>query len=138
MTSLTSGIDDARAPHVSYIAHVITYNGLTLLNLFCWTDYFTWAVSADVLQIILGFTTMEETFLVDMAASSSIRLHMELYVFWIQPRELLFKRPYHDGKRRKFNELFPEKEVSIHRQTRRLTEYTFGPLMLAGTYHLER
>ena len=138
MTSLTSGIDDARVPHVSYIAHVITYNGLTLLNLFCWTDYFTWAVSADVLRIILGFTTMEETFLVDMAASSSIRLHMELYLFWIQPRKLLFKRSYHDGKRKKFNELFPEKKVSINRQTGRLTECTFGPLMLAGTYHLER
>ena len=138
MTSLTSGIDDARAPHVSYIAHVITYNGLTLLNLYCCTDYFTWAVSAEVLVIILGFTTMEETFKVYMAASSSIRLHMELYLFWIQPRELLFKQSYDDEKRRKFNELFPDKEVSIHRQTRRLTAKTYGQLMLAGTYHLER
>ena len=138
MTSLTSGIDDARAPHVSYIAHVITYNGLTLLNLYCWTDYFTWAVSAGVLVIILGFTTMEDTFNVESAASSSIRLHMKLYLFWIQPRELLFKQSYDDEKRRKFNELFPDKEVSIHRQTSRLTAKTYGQLMLAGTYHLER
>jgi hypothetical protein len=138
MTSLTSGIDDARVPHVSYIAHVITYNGLTLLNLFCWTDYFTSAVSADVLQIILGFTTMKETFMFEFAASSSIRLHMKPYLFWVQPRELLFKQSYDLGKRWKFNELFPDKQVSINPQTGRLTESTFGTMMLAGTYHLER
>ena len=139
MTSLSSGmIDDARAPHVSYTAHVITYNRLTLLNLFCWTDCFTTAVSDGVLRVILSFTTMKETFAVDMAATKRIRPLMKPYRFWIQPRSGLFHRDYHDGKRRKFNELFPEKHVSISKQTRRLTEYAYGPLMLAGTYHLER